>query len=282
MLKKLTGVFVIAVSCLFAADPMFLRRWVADVKPQADELTANAKLASYKPIFGIGDADAGKLQSVARYGELTIGPGGATAIVSYDGEEQIYYILEGSGTLLYAHQRVPVKKDDFMYLPVGVGRGMTNSSDAPVRVMVMGYRIPAARPAAPAPKLLLATANDVPLQVLGQHGPTTQFKLLMGATDSRRDKLAAASEMNSLFRMDFAPGGTNIPHRRPREEEIYYVLGGGGELVAGTNAEGKEARRPVKQGEAFFFGPGTLAGFYSGAKAGGEHDLILAARSRLP
>ena len=33
----------------------------------------------------------------------------------------------------------------------------------------------------------------------------------MGTTESTRDKLAAASQMVSLFIMEFAPGGTNIP-----------------------------------------------------------------------
>src|ERR1039458_2265474 len=69
---------LLAVSgCLFAADPIFLRRQVSDVKPQPDDLTAvNAKAASYKPLFGIGDPDVAQLKGVARYGELTVGPGG--------------------------------------------------------------------------------------------------------------------------------------------------------------------------------------------------------------
>jgi len=54
---------------------------------------------------------------------------------------------------------------------------------------------------------MLANADDVELQILGQHGPTSQFKLMMGTTSSQRDKLAAAYLMNSLFMMDFAPGG---------------------------------------------------------------------------
>ena len=61
-------------SCLFAADPIFLRRQVADVKPQPD---------GYKPLFGVGDPDADQLKGVARYGELTVLPGGTSAMVSY-------------------------------------------------------------------------------------------------------------------------------------------------------------------------------------------------------
>jgi mannose-6-phosphate isomerase-like protein (cupin superfamily) len=271
----------LASFCL-AEEPFSLRRQLSDLTPRPDDLTANAKNAVYMPAFGIGADESERLQGVARYGELKVAPGGASAVVSYPAEEQIYYILEGSGTLLYESERIPVTKDDFMYLPVNGRHGIANTGDAPVRVIVMGYRIPAGRQVSPTPKLLMANSNDVQLQVLSSHGPTTQFKLLMGQTTSQRDKLAAAAEMTSLFIMDFASGGTNIPHSHANEEEIYFLMRGSGEIVAGKTADGKDARHPVKQGAVFFFGPGTRVGYYSGAKEGQEHDLILAVRSRLP
>jgi hypothetical protein len=47
------------------------------------------------------------------------------------------------------------------------------------------------------------------IELVGR-GPTSLFKLLMGTTHSTRDKLAAASQMVSLFIMDFAPGRVRI------------------------------------------------------------------------
>jgi mannose-6-phosphate isomerase-like protein (cupin superfamily) len=88
--------------------------------------------------------------------------------------------------------------------------------------------------------------------------------------------------MVSLFIMDFAPGGTNIPHHHEREEEIYYVLRGHGDMVAGGGADGNEGRYPAKEGDAYFIRLNTTVGFYSGSKAGEEHDLILAVRSSFP
>lgn len=272
---------LLAASCL-AAEPFFLRRTLSDLETRPDDLTVDARAAWYKPIFGIGAKDSDRLQGLVRYGELTVGPAGASALVSYPAEEQIYYILEGNGILLYDDQKVPVRKDDFMYLPVHSKHGIANTGSQPVRMLVMGYRIPAGRQPAATPELLLANSNDVPLQVLASHGPTTQFKLLMGQTTSRRDRLAAASEMTSLFIMDFAPGGTNIPHSHAAEEEVYLLMRGSGEIVAGKTADGQDARHPVTGGAVFFFGPGTRLGYYSGAKEGQEHDLILAVRSRLP
>ena len=134
----------------------------------------------------------------------------------------------------------------------------------------------------PTPKLMLANTDDIKLQVLGQHGPTSQFLLMMGTTSSTRDKLAAAYLMNSLFILNFEPAGTNIPHNHPAEEEIYLVLRGTGDMVAGLGADGKEVRYPVTPGAAFFFKPGTQVGYYSQSKESDPHDLILAVRSRVP
>jgi mannose-6-phosphate isomerase-like protein (cupin superfamily) len=281
--KRLPTTLFALSTCLFAADQAFLQRQISDVKPQPDDLTAaGSRAASYKPLFGIGDQDASQLKGVARYGELTVGPKGTTAIVSYPAEEQMYFVEDGSGTLLYGDEKAQIKKNDFMYLPVGVRHGVANTSNAPVKVIVLGYRIPDVTKVEPTPKLMLANTEDVQLQILGQHGPTTQFKLLMGTTSSKRDKLASAYVMDSLFVMDFAPGGTNIPHNHRSEEEIYVLLRGSGDMVAGLDANGKEVRHAVTPGAAFCFLPGTQVGYYSNAKEGQDHDLILAARSFLP
>jgi mannose-6-phosphate isomerase-like protein (cupin superfamily) len=109
-----------------------------------------------------------------------------------------------------------------------------------------------------------------------------QFKLLMGTTASKRDKLAAAQKMVSLFLMDFALGGTNIPHHHDMEEEIYFVLQGHGDMVAGGGADGNEGRYPARAGDAYFIRLNATVGFYSGARADEPHDLVLAVRSTYP
>ena len=272
----------LAVACSLAADPTFLRRSISEIQPRPDDLTANDGKAAYRPIFGIGDPEARQLKGIVRYGELTVGGGGSSATVNYAAEEQIYFILGGNGTLLYNDRRIPVKTNDFMYLPPGVSHGIANPSGADVRLLVMGFKIPGdvkvEQPAEP----MLANADDVPKLTLPGHGPTTQFKLLMGTTESTRDKLAAASQMVSLFIMDFAPGGTNIPHHHETEEEVYFILRGSGDMVAGGGADGNEGRYAAKEGDAYFIRLNTTVGFYSGAKEGQPHDLVLAVRSSFP
>ena len=262
----------------YAADPIFLQRSVAQISEQRDDLTTPT--AAYKPMFGLGDPNSSIVQGVVRFGELTVEPGGASNMVGYPNEERLFFILDGTGCLHYGQQKVPVSKSDFTYLPVGVQHGLSNPRERPLRLIVMGFQIPSGTDVPPTPRLMLASADDVPLQILGSHGPTSQFKLLLGTTKSTRDRLAAAHQVNSLFLMDFAPGGTNIPHRHRQEEEIYYVLRGHGEMVAGKTSDGKPRRYPACEGDAFYFSPGTLIGFYSGTKAGEDHAQLLAVRSK--
>jgi mannose-6-phosphate isomerase-like protein (cupin superfamily) len=267
---------------LFAADPTFLRRSLSTAEPQPDDLTVNARLASYKPLFGIGDAQASQLKGIARYGELTVGPGGASAVVNYPHEEQIYFVLEGAGTLLYDAVQAPLRANDFLYLPPGVLHGVVNSSERPIRLLVMGYKLNGTPPSDALPGLEIANVSGVAAQPLEGHGGTVRFQLLMGTTESKRDKLAAAHKMVSLFIMDFEPGGTNIPHHHDMEEEIYFVLRGHGDMVAGGGADGNEGRYPARAGDAFFIRLNATVGFYSGSHAGEPHDMVLAVRSTYP
>lgn len=269
----------IASTCAVAAEPAFLRRSVAEVPEQTVALSSAT--AHYRPIFGVADPNARDVK-VVQFGELTVEPGGSSKTVSSKDAEGVFFILTGSGTLQYGPEKVPVKQNDFVYLPVGVEHGVTNSSQEPLRLLVMAFQIPEGVEVPATAKLMQACTDDVKLQVLASHGPTTQFKLLLGTTKSQRDKLAAAQQVGSLFLMDFAPGGTNIPHRHAKEEEIYYVLRGYGDMVAGTDAAKKEVRYPAKQGDAYYFSHGTLIGFYSGAKDGEDHAQILAVRWPVP
>jgi mannose-6-phosphate isomerase-like protein (cupin superfamily) len=261
-------------------DPTFLHRFVPGLPEKASDLsTASCR---YKPIFGEGDPDTAILRGISRYGEATVDPGGSSAQVTYTTEEQVYVILEGTGSLLYGEESVPIKKNDFMYLPPGVRHGLNNPSGQTLRLIVMGFRIPPGPEAAPPAKLLKANIDEVKLEVVGGHPPSTLYQLLMGDSRSERDKLAAARVLTSLFIMEFAPGGTNFPHHHESEEEIYLVLNGHGEMVAGGGMEGIEGRHPAKAGDAYFFRLNCTVGFYAGNKPGEEKARILAVRSLFP
>lgn len=175
------------------ADPTFLHRRVADIRPTAADVTTST--AQYRAIFGPPD---NILKGVARFGELTIAPQGRSAGVSYPREEQVYIILDGSGAVDYAGQPLSVRANDFLYLPPGVAHSVSCSSPQPCRVIVMGFKIPERMPLTIPPKPLLANSNDVPKQTVGGHPPSTLYQLLVGDTKSTRDKIAAGHVLTSL------------------------------------------------------------------------------------
>ena len=262
------------------ARSQYLKRSVSSIHEKAMELTTTT--AHFKPMFGAGDDSSSIIRGVSRFGNLLIDSLGASKIVSYQDEEQVLYLLAGTGILCYGEEKIPVSRNDFIYIPAGTKFGFINPRGKILSVMVMGFKIFPGTVIKPTPRLMIANTDEVPFQVLASHGPTTQFELLMGTTESKRDRLAAAYQVTSLFIMDFAASGTNIPHKHNTEEEIYFILRGHGDIVAGESADGTKLRHPSKEGDAYFFSPNTFIGFYSANKEGEEHARILAVRFKYP
>lgn len=283
---KLNAVLIQII--LFLTFPLFqvntysqyLKRSLNDIPEIKWEFSTNS--AHYTPLFGTGDSNSEIIKGIERYGYLTVNPSGSSEMISLKNEEQVFYILGGTGTFHFGNESIPVSANDFIYLPSDVKSGFSNPRETPLTVIIMGFLIQPGNKIIPSQKMMIANSGEVPFQILGSHGPSTQFQLLMGTSESKRDKIAAACQVTSLFIMDFAPGGTNIPHRHQDEEEIYYILRGRGDIVAGETGDGKENRIQSLKGDVYFFSPKTLIGFYSGNKEGEEHARILAVRFTYP
>jgi len=258
----------------------YLKRSLSSVHEVHNEFTTTD--AYYKPFFGAGDDSSSIIRGASRYGYLIVEPGGRSNTVKFDGEEQVLFVLEGTGMLSYGNEDIPVSKNDFMYIPEGTRFGFSNPREQSLTVIVMGFKLTPGSCNRIKPGLRIANTDEVKFQILSGHGPTTQFQLLMGTTESTRDRLAAACQITSLFIMDFASGGTNNPHKHSDEEEIYLILKGSGDIVAGETADGKEFRCHSEEGDVYFFSPKTLIGFYSGNHPEEEHAQILAVRFKYP
>jgi mannose-6-phosphate isomerase-like protein (cupin superfamily) len=258
-------------------DPTFLHRNLANVVEKKSDLTTAT--CHYKPVFGEGDPDTSVVKSVTRFGEAIVDPNGACTTVQYPEEDQIYVVIDGNGSAKYGNADVQLKKEDYIYFPASVPHNLTNQSGTPLLVIVMGFHIEdvpkAPRPAQP----LKANIEDVPTQPVSGHPSSTLYRLLLGDIESKRDRIAAGRAVTSLFLMEIAPTGTNFPHHHEREEEIYLVLDGRGDMVAGGGMDGIEGRRPAAAGDAYFFRLNCTVGFYS---APGVKSRILAVRSWYP
>ncbi len=274
---------LLSASCLMGAertvDPTFLHRSVPEVQAAPSALTTET--CRYKPLFGEGDAAPRIVKGVARFGEVTVEAKGACAPVSLAHEEQAYFVLEGGGTVTYDGRDYPIRKDDFMYFPPGIEHALSNPAASASRVIVMGFKVPPGTNPNPPAKFLIANAADVKQETVAGHPSSVLYRLLMGDARSTRDKIAAGIVLTSLFIMDFQPGGTNFPHHHDSEEEIYLVLDGRGDIVAGGGVDGIEGRHAARPGDAYFFRLNCTVGFYSSPDSGTK-ARILAVRSLYP
>jgi mannose-6-phosphate isomerase-like protein (cupin superfamily) len=258
-------------------DPTFLHRDLSAARETAADFTTST--CHYKPLFGQGDRDRSVVIGIARYGEVILDPNGACATREYPEEDQVYVVLEGTGSVKYGSENVPLNKEDYLYIPATVAHSLSNQSRGTFKVIVMGFHTRGFEKTSPPKHPLKANIEDVPTQTVSGHPSSTLYRLLMGDVDSKRDRIAAGRVLTSLFVMEIAPRGTNFPHHHEREEEIYLVLEGRGEMVAGGGMDGIEGRHPAKTGDAYFFRLNCTVGFYS---APDVKSRILAVRSWYP
>ena len=258
-------------------DPTFLYRDTSMVKEKHSDITTAT--CHYKPLFGQGDSDTSVVVGVARYGEAVIDPNGECAPVQYPDEDQVYVILDGNASVKYGTDTVPLRNEDYLYIPSTIPHAATNPSAKPLTVLVMGFRTKGFEPTQLPPHPLHANIEDVPTNFVKGHPSSSLFRLLMGVVDSKRDRIAAGRVLTSLFLMEIAPDGTNFPHHHEREEEIYLVLNGHGTMAAGGGMDGIAGRHPAKAGDAYFFRLNCTVGYYS---APDVKSRILAVRSWYP
>ncbi len=261
-------------------DPTWLHRDVPQLSETKSDLTsANCH---YKAIFGEGDAESKILRSVSRFGEATLDSHGECRDTLYNRQEEIYFVLAGSGTLHYRDRTYPLRANDFTYLPPSIKHSLSNNADTALRVLVMGFNIPpSVSIGAPPSEPKIVNMDKVKEETVDGHPTSVLYKLLVGPRNGKRDAIDDAYVVTSLFLMDFAPGGTNFPHHHETAEEIYLVLDGKGEMVAGSGTDGIEARFPAKQGDAYYFRANCTVGFYNENNPGAKAH-ILAVRSRIP
>ncbi|MEO6910549.1 MAG: cupin domain-containing protein [Edaphobacter sp.] len=258
-------------------DPTWLYRDANTVPEKHSDITTPT--CHYKPMFGEGDSQSSIVVGVARFGTAVLDAGGSCALIAYPGEDQIYVVLDGSGSTTYADEAVPLKKEDFLYIPATIPHALSSSSKAPMTVLVMGFKTKGYMPTPLPAHTLKANIEDVPTGFVGGHPDSTLYRLLLGDSSQTRDRIDVGNAITSLFLMEIAPGGTNFPHHHQREEEIYIVLDGHGDMVAGGGGDGVAGRHPAKSGDAYFFRLNATVGYYS---APNVKSRILCVRSWYP
>lgn len=260
-------------------EPTWLYRDVSTLAEQKVDLSSES--CHYTAIFGEGDSEAKLPQSVARFGELTVAPHGTCQMVEYPREEELYFVLDGSGMLHYGEKSHSLTPNDFTYVPPTVRHSISNPSSEALRVVLTTVRIRPETALAPPAELAVANLAEIKEETVGGHPNSVLYKLLIGPHTGTRDRINATYTVADFFLMDFAPGGTNTPHHHEVAEEIYLVLDGEGQMAAGGGMDGVQGLHHSKAGDAYYFRPNCTVGFYN-QKASSAKAHILAVRVFVP
>jgi len=262
--------------------PTWLHRYVPSLSDKRTDFSTTS--CHYTPIFAEGDSEPKLLQSVTRFGEVSVEARGNCGPVDYERQEEFYFVLSGTGVLHYREETRAMRKDDFTYIPPEARHSLVASSDQPLRLVIATVKIPPELSiSAPPAKPLVANLDELKEQTVEGHPTSVLYKLLIGPHTATRDRINAAYETADFFLMDFAPGGTNFPHHHEGEEEIYLVLDGQGKMAAGSGMNSVEGLYPAKGGDAYYFRPNCTVGFYNqDAREAKAHILALRAFVPLP
>lgn len=258
-------------------DPTYLYRDSNKAPEKPSDVTTAS--CHYRPLFGAGEKQTPVLGSIARYGIVDIDPHGSCKPVQYADEEQLYVVLKGGGEAVYGTEKVALKSEDFLYLPATVQHGLANPTAAPMRAVIMGFHTKGFPSGPLPPKPLKDNIANVPIEFVGGHPDSSHFRLLTGDAPQTRNRFNVGYVVTSLFLMEIDPSGTNFPHHHPDAEEIYLIMDGHGEQVAGEGPDGVAARHPAKPGDAYFYRMNATVGYYS---APGVKSRILCVRSFNP
>ena len=264
-MKKIAVMLLMLQSGLLAQDrtvePTWLYRDVSTLREHQTDLSSSS--CHYTPIFGEGDAESRFPLSLARFGELIVDAHGSCKEVAYSRQEELYFVLAGTGLLHYGDESHTLTQNDFAYVDPTVRHSVSNPSNQALRLVVTTVRIPSDTTIAQPGKLAVANLGELKEQTVEGHPKSVLYKLLIGPRTAARDRINAAYTVADFFLMDFAPAGTNFPHHHETAEEIYLVLDGEGEIAAGGGMNGIEGLHPAKAGDAYYFRPNCTVGFYN-------------------
>lgn len=111
---------------------------------EKEKAARHGETALYQYIFGTQCASAEELPATKKFScfwKMTVEAGGTNQLHDHDDQEQIYFILEGEGTMVVGDEKEKVKQGDAIYLPVGLPHGLNNDSNKPCVVLCVGTYI---------------------------------------------------------------------------------------------------------------------------------------------
>jgi mannose-6-phosphate isomerase-like protein (cupin superfamily) len=90
-------------------------------------------------LFGTEKPDS--MQSFTNFARLTINPGKSNNLHTHEGIEQVYFVLQGEGTVQVGDERRPAKAGDVIFLPSDIQHGFFNTGTKQAILLLVGTSV---------------------------------------------------------------------------------------------------------------------------------------------
>ena len=156
--------------------------------------------------------------------------------------EQVYYVLSGSGYVLFDKERFPVQEGDAVYLPSGIHHQMFNdASEDWLEHHVISQRI-----AANSGEFAIRNWRDVP--AMGDGAGAVRWHQLGPVGE---EGVGFTQGLHCIDREAIQPRGQTVEQCCEELEQVYYVLENSGILEADGDAQ------EIREGDMIHLPPGT-------------------------
>ncbi|MCW4014719.1 MAG: cupin domain-containing protein [Candidatus Bathyarchaeota archaeon] len=90
-------------------------------------------------LFGTKKPD--DMKSFTNFARLTINPGKSNNLHTHEGIEQVYFVLQGEGTVQVGEKQKPAKAGDVIFLPADIQHGFFNTGTKQVILLLVGTSV---------------------------------------------------------------------------------------------------------------------------------------------
>lgn len=106
----------------------------SSVKPVVAE--GHGPTSLYQNIFGP------EMKAFTSFWKMTIKPGGTNKPHTHKDQEQIYFVVRGSSTVMVGEEKQQAKAGDVVFLPSGLTHAVFNETKKPCVIVAVGARMP--------------------------------------------------------------------------------------------------------------------------------------------
>jgi mannose-6-phosphate isomerase-like protein (cupin superfamily) len=221
---------------------LYVRNW-RDFQPDIAHLNA-VHWGGLRDVDREGDDERHRLERIGGFARHALQGRKTSDHHKHENQEQVYYVLSGTGEVLFDGTRYPVEAGDAVYLPSGIHHQMFNEdSDEWLEHHVISQAVDG-----DGGTFSVRHWRDAPPAGDGAGG--IRWRQL-SRTEEEGDGGAVLRGLHHIDHFAVQPLGASAEQVEAELEQVWYVLDGQGRLEAG------ETERPVTEGDMVHLPPGT-------------------------